>query len=79
MVQALGWPGDPYTRRHDGQGWKTETLVSVVKRKWGEALSARSEITQRMQALLRGLVYNLYRLAILTASADRVRLPESRA
>ena len=65
MVQALGSPGDPCKRRLYGQRWKAETLVSVVKRKWGEALSARIEVAQRIQALLRGLVYNLYRLALL--------------
>lgn len=53
-----------------GSAWPThsrrvETLVSVVKRKWVQALSARSEGTQRTQALLRGLVYNLDRLALL--------------
>ena len=65
MVQALGSPGDPCKRRLYGQRWKAETLVSVAKRKWGEALSARSEATQRTQALLRGLIYNLYRLSLL--------------
>ena len=65
MVDALGPPGDPQKRRIYAQRWRVETLVSVVKRKWGEALSARSEATQRIQALLRGLVYNLYRLALL--------------
>ena len=36
--------------------------MSVVKRKWGEALAARLPVMQERQALLRGLVYNLYRL-----------------
>jgi hypothetical protein len=65
MVDALGPPGDPQKRRTYAQRWRVETRVSVVKRKWGQALSARSEATQRIQALLRGLVYNLYRLALL--------------
>ena len=65
MVQALGSPGDSCKRRLYGQRWKAETLVSVAKRKWGEALSARSEATQKTQALLRGLIYNLYRLSLL--------------
>ena len=63
MVQALGSPGDRAKRRLYGQRWKAETLVSVVKRRWGEALAARLEAMQQLQALLRGLVYNLYRLA----------------
>ena len=79
MVQALGSPRDPCKRRLYGQRWKTEILLSVVKRKWGEAPAARSEITQRSQALLRGVVYNLYRLTILAVLADHVGPPESRA
>ena len=67
MVEALGLPGEPCKRSLYGQRWKAETLVSVVKRKWGEALSARGETMQRIQALLRGLVYNLYRLSTHSA------------
>ena len=63
MAETLGAPGNPCKRRLYGQRWKAETLVSVVKRKWGGALSARREAMQQIQALLRGLVYNLYRLA----------------
>ena len=66
MVRALGTPGCSEKRRQYGQRWKAETLVSVVKRKWGEALSARLEAMQKVQALLRGLVYNLYRLSIVS-------------
>jgi hypothetical protein len=47
------------------QRWKAETLMSVLKRKWGESLSARSVIMQQLQALLRGVVYNLHRLTVL--------------
>lgn len=69
MVQALGSPSDPAKRRVYGQRWKAETLVSVVKRKWGEALAARLEAMQRLQALLRGLVYNRYRLTKIGVGA----------
>lgn len=65
MVHTLGAPGDSGKRRVYGQRWRVETLVSVVKRKWGEALSARREAMQQVQALLRSLVYNLYRLTVL--------------
>lgn len=34
----------------------------LTKRRWGDALSARLEATQRVQAPLRGAVYNLCRL-----------------
>lgn len=70
MVEALGCstlgvegqsgPVRTYRRR-----WLVETLMSVVKRKWGEALSARLPVMQERQALVRGLVYNLYRLVVL--------------
>lgn len=67
MVQALGCAtlgvdGRLEPRQTYRQRWLVETLMSVVKRKWGEALSARLPSMQRAQALLRGLVYNLYRL-----------------
>lgn len=39
--------------------------MSVVKRKWGEALTARLPSMQQAQALLRGLVYNVYRVVRL--------------
>ncbi len=63
--EALGLAGDPEAKRLYRQRWKVESLMAVVKRKWGEALSGRSEAMQRAQALLRGLVYNVYRLVVL--------------
>jgi hypothetical protein len=39
--------------------------MSVVKRRCGDALSARLEPTQRAQAPLRGLAYDLDRLVTL--------------
>ena len=41
--------------------------MSVMKRRHGEALTARLDPTQRVQALLRGLTYNLQRLVRLAA------------
>ena len=41
--------------------------MSVAKRRWGESLSARLDHTQRAQALLEGLVYNLNGLSGLAA------------
>jgi hypothetical protein len=41
--------------------------MSVTKRRWGDSLSARLEATQRVQALLRGVVYNLCRLVTFGA------------
>jgi hypothetical protein len=69
MVRRLGDPGDGEARRTYRQRWKAETVMSVVKRRWGEALSARLDPTQEAQALLRGLVYNLNRLVRLDYAA----------
>jgi hypothetical protein len=46
------------------QRWKVETVMSVTKRMLGEALSSRRDEMQERQALLRGVVYNLHRLAL---------------
>ena len=59
---TLAAEGQPGPRKTYGQRWLVETLMSVVKRKWGEALAARLPAMQERQALLRGLVYNVYRL-----------------
>ena len=70
MQRLLGLPGTERrgterARRDYGQRWKAETLMSVLKRKWGECLSARDAFMQQLQALLRGVVYNLHRLTVL--------------
>ena len=61
--------GDREARRGYGQRWKAETVTSVAKGRWGDALSARLEATQRGQALLRGVVHNLNRLVTLGCRA----------
>jgi hypothetical protein len=69
MQRLLGVRG---TERHGtrralrdyGQRWKAETLMSVLKRKWGESLSARQAAMQQLQAPLPGVVYNLHRLTV---------------
>lgn len=62
---TLGVEGEAAPRETYGQRWLVETLMSVVKRKWGERLTARLPQMQEAQALLRGLVYNVYRLVLL--------------
>jgi hypothetical protein len=69
MHRLLQEPGDAASKRAYRQRWKVETVMSVAKRRWGEALSARTDLTQRSQALLRGVVYNLNRLVLLGFSA----------
>jgi hypothetical protein len=61
MIRLLGEPGNKEACKTYRQRWKAETVMSVVKRRWGEALSAHRDNTQHAQALLRGLVYNLNR------------------
>jgi Transposase DDE domain len=68
MVRLLGEPGEEASRRAYRQRWKAETVMSVVKRRCGEALTARIEINQRVQALLRGVAYNVHRLVRLGSS-----------
>jgi hypothetical protein len=69
MCRRLGELGEPADRAAYGQRWKVETVMSVVKRRCGEALTARLEPTQRAQALLRGVGYNVQRLVRLGAAA----------
>lgn len=64
-VRGTERQGTRRARRDYAQRWKAETLMSVLKRKWGECLSARDAVMQQLQALLRGVVYNLYRLTML--------------
>jgi hypothetical protein len=65
MCRLLGEPGEPLARQAYRQRWKAETVMSVTKRKFGEALAARTPRMQDRQALLRGVIYNVHRLALL--------------
>ena len=51
-----------FPRRAYGQRWKVETVYSVVKRRFGEALTARRYWLQVKQVFLRGVTYNLTRV-----------------
>ncbi|MBI3321067.1 MAG: hypothetical protein HYZ91_02230 [Candidatus Omnitrophica bacterium] len=51
-----------------------ETVYSVIKRKFGEALTARRHWQQVKQGLLRGLTDNLYRAVRLGLILLRLRL-----
>ena len=66
---TLGVAGEREAQRVYRQRWLVETLMSVVKRKWSEALRARSERMQRLEALVRGVVYNVHRLVVLGVAA----------
>jgi hypothetical protein len=69
IVRRLGKAGDPADRAAYRQRWKALTIRSVVKRRCGEALTARLEPTQRAQAPLKGVAYNVQRLVILGSSS----------
>jgi hypothetical protein len=69
MVRRLGKAGNSEDRAAYRQRWKVETVMSVVKRRYGEALTARLEPTQQAQALLRGVAYNIQLLVILGSSS----------
>ena len=49
MIWLLGEPGDKEARKTYRQRGKAETVMSVVKRRWGEALSPRLDDTQHAQ------------------------------
>ena len=69
MVRRLGEPGgDEEARRAYRQRWKAETVMSVAKRRWGEALSARLDATQR-PGLSEGVVHKLNSLVRLDCAA----------
>jgi hypothetical protein len=50
-----------FPRKVHSQRWKVETLISVVKRRFGGAVTALRYWQQVKQTLLRGVTYNLYR------------------
>ncbi|WP_236039061.1 hypothetical protein, partial [Belnapia arida] len=54
MVRRLGKPGVAADRVAYRQRWKVETVMSVVKRRHGEALTARLDPTQRVQGCCEG-------------------------
>jgi hypothetical protein len=43
-----------------GQRWKSETVNSVIKRKFGDDVCSRSLRRQRREPVVKGLVYNLH-------------------
>lgn len=45
-----------------GQRWKSETVNSVIKRKFGETIRSRIWFLQRREPIIKGLVYNIHRL-----------------
>jgi len=43
-----------------GQRWKVETVISVIKRKFGNAIRARKYSLQRREPAIKMLVYNIH-------------------
>ena len=44
-----------------GQRWKTETVNSVIKRKFGDTIRSRKTRLQDREPIIKGLVYNIHR------------------
>ena len=44
-----------------GQRWKVETVISVIKRKFGDGVRSRRLRLARREVLAKGVVYNLHR------------------
>jgi hypothetical protein len=61
-----------FPRRKYGRRWSAETVASVLKRRFGEALATRRWWQQVKQALLRGLVYNLRRTVVVAGIFSRL-------
>ena len=72
-VRRLGVPGVAADRAAYRQRWKVEAVMAVVKRRCGEALTARLDETQRTQAPRRGVAYNVQRLVRLGGVTSRFR------
>ena len=49
---------DPKRRRY-GQRWQVETVASMIKRRLGEVLGARSQRRQNRAMMLRAIVHNI--------------------
>jgi hypothetical protein len=43
-----------------GQRWKSETAMSVIKRKFGDTIRSRKASLQNREPIIKGLVYNLH-------------------
>ncbi len=44
-----------------GQRWKTETVISVIKRKLGDTIRSRKTHLRDLEPIIKGLVYNIHR------------------
>lgn len=49
----------PKRRRRYGQRWQVETVISMLKRRLGECVNARSERRQRRAMLLKAITHNI--------------------
>ncbi len=43
-----------------GQRWKTETVNSVIKRKFGDAIRSRLRSLHNREPLIKGLIYDIH-------------------
>ncbi len=47
-----------------GQRWKTETVNSVIKLKFGDTTRSRKRCLQRREPIVKGLVFNIHRYVL---------------
>ena len=66
----------PPERRRYGQRWQIETVISMLKRRLGETLNARSHHRQNRALLLKVITHNLMivwqRLGFLQSRSGRI-------
>jgi hypothetical protein len=53
-----------------GQRWKVETVISVIKRKFGDGVRSRGLRLARREVLAKGVAYNLHRSFLLLCAFD---------
>ena len=63
-----------FPRRLYRKRWLVETVISVVKRKFGDVVNAHSERRQYQQLLLLGVVYNVHRRTFVVVVVVQDRL-----
>jgi hypothetical protein len=53
-----------------GQRWKVETVISVIKRKFGDGVRSRGLRLARREVLAKGVAYNLHRSFFVVVCVD---------
>jgi hypothetical protein len=54
-----------------GQRWKVETVISVIKHKFGDGVRSRQLRLARCEVLAKGVVYSLHRCFFVVVGFER--------